>query len=103
MPQPRPSRGVDLNQRSLMVTDVCWNPPRGADVLGQELVVLIKAPCPSVPAQDLALHRDRVCQGGDSAVGVPGEKISRSSPLSAPSHGRTILVQLTWLVLMRIG
>lgn len=85
-----------------MVTDVCWNPPQGADVLGQELVVLIKAPCPSVQAQDPALHWGCVCPGADSALGAHREKISRSSPPSAPSHGRTILVQLTWLVLMTL-
>lgn len=70
-----PSRGVDLNQWSLMVPDVCWNPPRGADVLGQELVVLIKAPCPSVQARDW----DCVCQGADSALGVYRELSSLSS------------------------
>lgn len=79
-----------------MVTDVCWNPPQGADVLGQELVVLIKAPCPSGQAQDPALHRDRVCQGRDST----GRKSVEA--LSDPSHGRNILVQLSWLVSMRI-
>lgn len=60
-----------------MVTDVCWNSPQGVDVLGQELVMLIKAPCPSVlpvPTGDLAPGRDCVFQGGDSGVGFPRDK-----------------------------
>lgn len=57
---------------------------------------------PSVPTEDLALCRDRIFQGGDSGVGFPGGKVSRNYPISAPSDSRNVLVQLTWLALMRI-
>lgn len=60
-----------------MVADVCWNPAQGADVLGQERVVLIKAPCPAVlpvPTEDLAPSRGHVFQGGDSGVGFPRDR-----------------------------
>lgn len=85
-----------------MVTDVCWNPPQGADVLGQELVVLIKAHCPSVPAQDLSFLWDWGFWGGNAGVRFQRDKISRNSPISAPSHSRGVPVLLAWLPLVTI-
>lgn len=85
-----------------MVTDVCWNPPQGADVLGQELVVLIKAHCPSVPAQDLSFLWDWGFWGGNAGARFQRDKISRNSPISAPSHSRGVTVLLAWLPLVTI-
>lgn len=86
-----------------MVTDVCWNPPQGAAVLGQERVMLIKAPSPSEPALDLDLLMNwgfglTMLVQDSTGIKSAGTLLS----ISAASCSRGVLVQLAWLALVTI-